>query len=97
MIFFSSGALYTKEAGRKLRQNGKQWQRGFEKKKSRPACRPGPEVINIFSCSTQLRGARWPGGQCLGLRIQRSGVRVPLGSNRVVSLSRAHLLPKNYW
>ena len=34
-------------------------------------------------------------GECsdLGLRIQRSGVRAPLGSNRVVSLSKAHLLP----
>ena len=41
------------------------------------------------------RGAWWPGGKCLGLRIQRSGVRVPLGSNRVVSLSKAHLLPKS--
>ena len=28
-------------------------------------------------------------------RIQRSGVRTPLGSNRVVSLSKAHLLPKS--
>ena len=28
-------------------------------------------------------------------RIQRSGVRAPLGSNRVVSLSKAHLLPKS--
>ena len=27
-------------------------------------------------------------------RFQRSGVRAPLGSNRVVSLSKAHLLPK---
>ena len=46
----------------------------------------------VKSCS---RGARWPGGLCLGLRIQRSGVRAPLGSNRVVSLSKAHLLPKS--
>ena len=41
------------------------------------------------------RGARWPGGKSLGLWIQRSGVRAPLGSNRVVSLSKAHLLPKS--
>ena len=40
-------------------------------------------------------GTRWPGGLCLGLRIQRSGVRAPLRSNRVVSLSKAHLLPKS--
>ena len=26
-----------------------------------------------------------------------SGVRARLGSNRVVSLSKAHLLPKKYW
>ena len=29
--------------------------------------------------------------------LQRSEVRAPLGSNRVVSLSKAHLLPKKYW
>ena len=29
------------------------------------------------------------------VNAQRSGVRVPLGSNRVVSLSKAHLLPKS--
>ena len=43
-----------------------------------------------------VRGAQWPGGQCFGLRIQRSGVLAPLGSNRVVSLSKSHLLPKRY-
>ena len=33
----------------------------------------------------------------LGLWIQKSGVRAPLGSNSVVALSMAHLLPKKYW
>ena len=33
----------------------------------------------------------------LGLWIQKSGVRAPLVSNRVVALSKAHLLPKKYW
>ena len=44
----------------------------------------------------------WGGGEhgglvvnASGLWLQRSGVRVPLGSNRVVSLSKAHLLPKS--
>ena len=54
-------------------------------------------IIRIIRAGTTLvsRGAWWPGGQCLGLQIQRSGVRAPLGSNRVMSLSKAHLLPKS--
>ena len=45
--------------------------------------------------TTTNDGARWPGGKCLGLRIERSGVRAPLGSNRVISLSKAHVLSKS--
>ena len=54
-------------------------------------------IIRIIRACTTLvsRGTWWPGGQCLGLQIQRSGVRAPRGSNRVVSLSKAHLLPKS--
>ena len=54
-------------------------------------------IDSTITLLPKSEGARWPGGLCLGLRIQRSGVRAPLGSNRVVSLSKAHLLPKKYW
>ena len=57
--------------------------------------KPIEQILGMYLSLLDCRGARWPGGKCLGLRIQRSGVRAPLGSNRVVSLRKAHLLPKS--
>ena len=45
--------------------------------------------LNIYTNSLLLKV------NASGLRIQRSGVQAPLGSNRVVSLSKADLLPKS--